>query len=115
MIPGLCSLVYRGGTSGGMSAVASPPSLTGGNGQTVVGNATAMAIGGTAPFTYAWNYSYGDPGCTATAPTMATTAFDCGSLLPGASTYVVFTCTITDNIGRIAVTNEVNTNFHLES
>jgi len=117
MIPGLCSLVYRssGGTSGGMTAIASPPSLSGGSGQTVVGNSTAMASGGTAPFTYAWAILYGDQSVTATSPTLATTAFDCGSLLPGSSTTAVFACTITDNIGSVAITNAVNIDFHLES
>lgn len=112
MIPGLCSLFYRGGTSGGLSVVASPANLGGSSGQTTVGPSVAMPIGGTAPYTYAWTYYTGDLSVTAGSPTAASTNFSIPSLLPGDSTSAIFYCTVTDSGANVAQSNQVFMTFY---
>lgn len=111
MIPGLCSIFYRGGTSGGLSAVATPTFVGGSSGQTSIGPSVAMPIGGTAPYTYAWTYSSGDASVTAASPTLASTNFSIPGLLPGDNVSSIFVCVVTDSAANPATTNQVFLNF----
>lgn len=113
MIPGLCSALYRGssGTSGGMTVIASPDAVYGADGQTTVGPAAVSVLGGTPPYTYAWQYLTGDPSVTLTHPTLASTSFSYSGLSPGDSVYAQFFCLVTDSAARSATTNIVQANF----
>jgi hypothetical protein len=114
MIPGgLCSLFYRGSisTTGGLTVVASPAALYGSPGQTIIGPAIAIAIGGTGPYSYLWAQINGDQTIIPATPALASTNFSCGTLNPGDSKTALFTCTITDSASNVAVTNQIITNF----
>ena len=112
MIPGLCSLFYRGSTVGGFSASASPATLfvTGTGPAVTTAAATAMALGGTAPYTYAWGQDSGDPSITINSLTSAATTFS-APVASGDGFGGNFFCRVTDNLGNIGVTNFVNANF----
>lgn len=92
-----------------MSASAAPVEVSGyGNTASpvdiTVGPVTVTVVGGVAPFTYAWST---DPDWTVDAPTAATTTLTADDVGAGSSASAYFTCTVTDDTGAEAETNQV--------
>lgn len=69
-------------------------------------SATASVTGGSAPFTYVWINSLGDP-IQATTPSSATTTFRKTSTLRGDSYLAEFVCQVTDALGTTLETAPV--------
>lgn len=63
-------------------------------------NVTAFVTGGTAPFSYSWAQTSGQP-ASIYSPTNATTKFSM-ALGPGSDEDAQFTCTVTDSLGLTA-------------
>lgn len=116
MIPGLASLFYRRGTVGSFSAIASPTAVTGvDSAGTVTSNAcTASPLGGTAPYTYLWQYISGSTAISSDSGTSATTTFS-ATLSARDSTTGSKRCRITDSTGAIAYTNIVTISLRATS
>lgn len=68
---------------------------------------TAAGSEGQAPYTYAWARVSGDATITATSAATAATAF-AASVGRNATKTAVFQCTVTDNLGKQAVSAPVN-------
>lgn len=109
MIPGLCSIFYKAGTTGNFSAVASPPSVGGSDTSGSVTSSAAMAkpIGGVGPYTYSWIFQSGSSSIHADSPTAATTTFT-GFLFSHDFVTASFLCRVTDSLAAVAETNLVN-------
>lgn len=78
--------------------------------------ALATPIGGTAPFTYAWQQA----GITAdswtiTNPTSASTKFTALAITAGSAANAQFVCVMTDATGAVATTSAVNANAYNNS
>lgn len=113
MIPGLCSAFYSrpGVPVGSFSAITDSTFQEAfGNGSQTTGPITAIAVGGTAPYTYAWTID-GSP--TLTSPTTAATA---SSTFVGVDDFVSAgaQCTITDSASKTATTPQVIFAFQYE-
>lgn len=79
---------------------------TGPNGTVTTNNVTATPAGGTAPYTYAWEYVSGDLGISATAAAAATTAFSAtGTNVEKLGTW---RCKVTDNLSAVAYSAPVS-------
>lgn len=96
-----------------IAASASPPSLNGyGNTGgpvdiTMSSDCTCTVVGGAAPFTYLWTRTdAGSDSWTITTATSAITAFIALAITSGS--FATFICTVTDDTGAIAVSNEVS-------
>lgn len=61
---------------------------------------TAIPVGGTAPYSYAWAYVSGDV-VAVTSPTLATTTFSL-FFAEGGSASASYECTVTDSLGLTA-------------
>lgn len=83
------------GGGGGLSAVAAPDAVSGsGSGSQVSGISTCSASGGTAPYSYAWEFVAGDAVGIQT-PTTAATRFTASA--PSAEVFAAsFRCVVTD-------------------
>jgi hypothetical protein len=117
MIPGLCSMFYRGsgGTSGGFSATATPTALgVTGIGLQDTGNFTATPIGGTPPYTYSWIYVMGDPNITIISPTTASAHARC-FIGTGDHTQGFVACIVTDSASHAVTTDQVTITFDYPS
>lgn len=68
--------------------------------------ATANVTGGTAPFTYAWTIV--GTGFTALSPTSATTTFKSTPLGPGDEVFAAAYVTVTDAVGAVDNSNNVD-------
>lgn len=66
---------------------------------------TATVVGGSAPFTYAWEAA--DTGWAAVSPSAPTTLFRSPPVNAGADAFTIFTCTVTDAGGNVVVSNNV--------
>lgn len=98
-------------TPPGYSASASPDPVTGISASTPVttGNASVAVVGGTAPYTYAWNLVGADfpANWLATSPTASVSAFRRTSIGPDTSDEAFWTCTVTDVNGYSVNTNTI--------
>ena len=114
MIPGLCAAVYRGssGTSGGLTAVASPAFIgtTGFSGHLTSAAFTCTPTGGTGPYTYLWVFSSGDSTVHANSTTSASTTTGV-TLGRGDLTSATFYCQVTDSAAHVVKSNLVNSSF----
>ncbi len=71
--------------------------------------ATAIATGGTAPYTYSWARTDAFGGTwTIFLPTNASTAFRASSVAAGDSKLATFVCTVTDARGNVAASITIN-------
>lgn len=110
MIPGLCSLFYRRGTKGTFSVVISPTTVGGagtGPGTVTSSSVTAIASGGTPPYTYSWARYTGDASISADSGTSATTTFS-ANLGINDSTSAQFVCNVTDSVAATVPSPLVN-------
>ena len=108
----LTTAVYAGQRSvGGLEGLGTPAGVfSTGMGSVTSAAFTATPLGGTAPYTYAWNYVAGPVGISidspATATSTATAILSIGDLIRG-----FVACTITDNVGTIVETNQITLQF----
>lgn len=111
-------LVFNPSGSASLSVVAAPGSLSGFSFGT--GTATtdlpcvATASNGTPPYTYAWNlvsYTLVDTPPDANSPTAASSTFTQTGISPGNTESAEWTCTVTDDDGNTAVSNQITTYF----
>jgi len=75
---------------------------------------TATAIGGLAPYNYAWVRISGDNATEATAPSSASTLFERFVIPPGPPKVSYWRCTITDAASQVAQTSQVQVFFYPE-
>lgn len=68
--------------------------------QVTTDTATAIASGGTAPYTYSWTVA--DEGWAALSPTSASCSFRSPMIAAGATKTTTATCTVTDAMGATA-------------
>ena len=95
------------GGGGGLSAsIGAGQSASGKGGSHIFSLNTCTAAGGTAPYTYAWSETDDANGAwtPATATTAAITPAVSG-VSPGFDSFATFKCTVTDNVGAVAVSN----------
>jgi hypothetical protein len=93
-----------------LQASASPTSVTGAyNGSSTspqnitTGNVLASAVGGRAPYTYAWSQLGASPDTwTIGSSTSAITSFTAQSIGPGSAAFAQFLVTVTDAVGMTA-------------
>ena len=96
----LCAVV--GASAGGLIVAAFPTGASASSAisQTMTTSATTASVvaGGTGPYTYAWTVAnvVGMAGCSATAPSAATTSFLCNTVEGVNSGSATATCLITD-------------------
>lgn len=69
---------------------------------------TVTVTGGVAPYTYLWQYVSGDVAITPNSPTAATTQFGSASVTDGISRFATYNCKVTDNVGNILFSNNVD-------
>lgn len=113
MIPGLCSAFYVSSSqsSGGLTAIAYPTySGTSGTGSQVSPTYTALASGGTAPYTYLWLAYNGDPTISISDPTSDVVVFNT-VVSPDETKATTWYCQITDAASNVAITNNVTAGF----
>lgn len=113
MIPGLCSAFYKGGASGGLTAIAAPSNIT--TASTHGGTLTSTAflctpMGGTAPYTYLWSRVSGDVSIQITSPTSASTTTSV-TLAGGDTTSAQLSCQVTDSHSLVTNSNIVTASF----
>jgi len=72
---------------------------------------TAVASGGTAPYTFAWTQVSGTGSITATAPSNATTQWSDSSIRPGGTDTAYWICTVTDANHNTAQSGQVTLTF----
>lgn len=68
---------------------------------------TVTVSGGTAPFTYAWQFVSGDLAVVANTPAAATTSFGAALVPSGGSKEAVYQCKVTDTNGATITTDTV--------
>lgn len=98
--------------AGPLIASASPDTTYGNGGgfgvKTVTTDTSTVSVsGGSPPYTYAWSRISGATVFNPTAASAATSAFSRTSLPVGGNDTATFICTVTDALGRTAVTNSV--------
>lgn len=98
-------VLFDSATAGTLDVAISPSPVVGSDGQSgdaiiETGPATAVASGGTEPYSYAWDDPLGSSDWAIETPLSATTSFTALSVSAGASATNDFRCTVTDARGR---------------
>lgn len=79
---------------------------------TTSADVTATPTGGTAPYSYAWSRVSGTPEVEIDSPTAATTSFTVAVAYDDIDYIASFICTVTDNVGNIIESEEVDVECH---
>ncbi len=109
-------LVYNPSGSATFTASVTPATVYGfssGTGTATSNFATASGTGGVEPYNYLWtlvSYTAASPP-TADNPVIDSTFFTQTGIAPNTTESAVWTCHITDNLGNVAISNEVTAYF----